>query len=48
VLFIYFADGGHRGKEKIIKEENRNFIKKGGMGKKDGNNRVWILTRDSK
>jgi len=41
---LYFSDGC-RGREKIVEEVDRN-IWKGGSGKKDGNNRVWILTRD--
>jgi len=36
VLLIYFADGGRRGREKIIKKEDRNFIRKEGMGRKTG------------
>jgi len=44
---IYFSDSGHRGREKIIEETDRNIIQKGGNGKKDGNDGVWILTQDS-
>jgi len=31
-----------------MKEMDRNFIRKGGMGKKDGNNCVRILTQDGR
>jgi len=45
---IYFADSGPQGREKIMKEKDKNFIRKRGNGKKDGNNCVWILIRDGR
>jgi len=44
---IYCADSGRREREKIKKDADRNFIGKGRNRKKDGNDGVWILTRDS-
>jgi len=41
-VLIYFADSGHREKEKIMKEEDRTFIRKRGMG----NNCVRIMMID--
>jgi len=43
---VYFTDNGCRGREKIIKEADRNFMKKGGNEKKNRNNCIWVLTRD--
>jgi len=40
------VDSDRRGREKIIKEKDMNFIRKGKNEKKDGNDCVWILTRN--
>jgi len=35
---VYFMDNGCRGREKIIDEADRNFMREGGNEKKDRNN----------
>jgi len=42
---VYFTDNGCRGREKIIEEADRNFLRKEGNGKKNRNNGIWVLTR---
>jgi len=45
-VLIYFSDNGRRGREKIVKEADRNFMREGRSGEKDGNDRVWVLIRN--
>jgi len=42
---VYFTDNGYRGREKIIEEADRNFMRKGRNRKKNRNNCIWVLTR---
>jgi len=35
-----------RREEKVKKKPDRNIVRKGGNGKEDGDNGIWILTRD--
>jgi len=43
---VYFTDNGCRGREKIIEETDRNFLRRRGNGKKNRNNCILILTQD--
>jgi len=36
MLFVYFADSGHQGRKKIMEEENGDYVRKGGRGRKIG------------
>jgi len=45
-VLLFFMDSGRRGREKIMKKEDKNFVKKGEIGKKDENDCARILTTD--
>jgi len=47
-MLVYFANSGRRGRKKIMEKEDGNFVRKGGVGKRDGDDCARILIQDDR